>query len=195
MSLNTHFPVLVCPTCVLYVCMCVCACVCIPVYLCVQPSEADTYSDLEAVVATLESKYSVLPEDIVLYGQSVGSGPTVDLASRLPRLRGVVLHSPIMSGVRVLYEVKTTYWFDIFPVSHTARGLYVPLFPSSPLTVARPGAILLCTPTAKLAGHTVAKLPLLPVLPWYSSSAPMCCTTCCTSYLAMQSVRLNLVTA
>jgi hypothetical protein len=52
-----------------------------------------------------------------LYGQSVGSGPTIDLASRLPNLRGVVLHSPILSGLRVLYPVKRTYWFDIYKVN------------------------------------------------------------------------------
>jgi len=58
----------------------------------------------------------VKEEDIILYGQSVGSGPTVDMGSRLSRLRGLVLHSPILSGVRVLHPVKRTYWFDIFKV-------------------------------------------------------------------------------
>ena len=46
----------------------------------------------------------------------MGSGPTVDLASRLPHLRAVVLHSPILSGLRVMYPVKRTYWFDIYKV-------------------------------------------------------------------------------
>ncbi|KAF2314138.1 hypothetical protein GH714_023647 [Hevea brasiliensis] len=53
-------------------------------------------------------------ENIILYGQSVGSGPTLDLAARLPRLRAVVLHSPILSGLRVMYPVKRTFWFDIY---------------------------------------------------------------------------------
>ena len=53
----------------------------------------------------------------MLYGQSVGSGPTCDLATRLPALRGVVLHSPILSGLRVMYPVKRTYWFDIYKVT------------------------------------------------------------------------------
>lgn len=56
-------------------------------------------------------------EDVILYGQSVGSGPTLDLASRLSRLRAVVLHSPILSGLRVMYAVKRTYWFDIYKVN------------------------------------------------------------------------------
>jgi len=57
-----------------------------------------------------------MEEEIILYGQSVGSGPTVDLASRLPQLQAVVLHSPILSGLRVMYPVKRTYWFDIYKV-------------------------------------------------------------------------------
>lgn len=60
--------------------------------------------------------YGTQEEDIVLYGQSVGSGPTLDLATRLPRLRAVILHSPILSGLRVMYPVKRTYWFDIYKV-------------------------------------------------------------------------------
>ncbi|KAK3212297.1 hypothetical protein Dsin_017003 [Dipteronia sinensis] len=79
-----------------------------------KPSEQNTYCDIEAVYKCLEEKYGVKEEDVILYGQSVGSGPTLDLATRLPRLRAVILHSPIMSGLRVMYPVKRTYWFDIY---------------------------------------------------------------------------------
>uniref|UniRef100_A0A0D9V4B8 Serine aminopeptidase S33 domain-containing protein n=1 Tax=Leersia perrieri TaxID=77586 RepID=A0A0D9V4B8_9ORYZ len=79
-----------------------------------KPTECNTYADIEAAYNCLKEKYGVADEDIILYGQSVGSGPTIDLASRLPNLRGVVLHSPILSGLRVLYPVKRTYWFDIY---------------------------------------------------------------------------------
>ncbi|CDP02355.1 unnamed protein product [Coffea canephora] len=79
-----------------------------------KPSEQNTYADIEAAYRCLLEKYGANEEDIILYGQSVGSGPTLDLASRLSRLRAVVLHSPIMSGLRVMYPVKRTYWFDIY---------------------------------------------------------------------------------
>lgn len=82
-----------------------------------QPSEFNTYHDIEAVYNCLKSEYSIKQEDIILYGQSVGSGPTLHLASRLQRLRAIVLHSAILSGIRVLYPVKMTFWFDIFKVS------------------------------------------------------------------------------
>ncbi|KAF5178451.1 Alpha/beta hydrolase domain-containing protein 17C [Thalictrum thalictroides] len=79
-----------------------------------KPSEQHTYADIEAVYKCLEESYGAKQEDIILYGQSVGSGPTLDLAARLPHLRAVVLHSPILSGLRVMYPVKRTYWFDIY---------------------------------------------------------------------------------
>ncbi|CAI0560589.1 unnamed protein product [Linum tenue] len=66
--------------------------------------------------STGKEKYGAKQEDVILYGQSVGSGPTLDLAIQLPRLRAVVLHSPIASGLRVMYPVKRTYWFDIYKV-------------------------------------------------------------------------------
>ncbi|KAL0395928.1 UNVERIFIED_CONTAM: Alpha/beta hydrolase domain-containing protein 17B, partial [Sesamum calycinum] len=54
--------------------------------------------------------------------------PTIDLASRLPNLRGVVLHSPILSGLRVLYPVKRTYWFDIYKNIDKIGAINCPVF-------------------------------------------------------------------
>lgn len=79
-----------------------------------KPTEYNTYADIDAVYKCLKEQCGVKDEQLIVYGQSVGSGPTVDLAARVPNLRGVVLHSPILSGMRVLYPVKRTYWFDIY---------------------------------------------------------------------------------
>uniref|UniRef100_A0A1D1Y995 Abhydrolase domain-containing protein FAM108B1 n=1 Tax=Anthurium amnicola TaxID=1678845 RepID=A0A1D1Y995_9ARAE len=79
-----------------------------------EPSEYNTYADIEAVYQCLETEYGISQEDLILYGQSVGSGPTLHLAARLPRLRGVVLHSAILSGLRVLCRVNITFCFDIY---------------------------------------------------------------------------------
>uniref|UniRef100_A0A0E0LRK8 Serine aminopeptidase S33 domain-containing protein n=1 Tax=Oryza punctata TaxID=4537 RepID=A0A0E0LRK8_ORYPU len=79
-----------------------------------KPSEENTYADIEAVYQCLETEYGISQEDLILYGQSVGSGPTLHLASRLPRLRGVVLHSAILSGLRVVCHVNFTFCFDIY---------------------------------------------------------------------------------
>lgn len=89
-------------------------------YAFLQPSEHNTYADIEAAYKCLEERYGAKQENIILYGQSVGSGPTVDLAARLPQLRAIVLHSPILSGLRVMYSVKRSYWFDIYKVRSLA---------------------------------------------------------------------------
>jgi hypothetical protein len=74
----------------------------------------------------LKKDYGIKQEDLILYGQSVGSGPTLHLASRLQKLRGVVLHSAILSGIRVLCPVKMTFWFDIYKVT-LALGIILSL--------------------------------------------------------------------
>lgn len=79
-----------------------------------KPSEQNTYADIEAAYKCLTENYGAKYENIILYGQSVGSGPTLNLAARIPSLRAVVLHSPILSGLRVMYPLKRTYWFDIY---------------------------------------------------------------------------------
>ncbi|CAN0896240.1 Heat shock protein 90-5, chloroplastic [Linum grandiflorum] len=72
-----------------------------------KPSEQDTYADIEAAYKCLKDKYGKKEEDIILYGQSLGSGPTLELATHLPHLRALVLHSSILSGLRVMYPYDT----------------------------------------------------------------------------------------
>ncbi|XP_074271936.1 uncharacterized protein LOC141595886 [Silene latifolia] len=92
-----------------------------------KPTEQNTYYDIEAVYQCLKREYNIKQEDLILYGQSVGSGPTLHLASRMTRLRGVVLHSAILSGIRVLYPVKMTLWCDIFKNIDKIRNVTCPV--------------------------------------------------------------------
>ncbi|CAN6699896.1 unnamed protein product [Malus baccata var. baccata] len=92
-----------------------------------KPSEFNTYYDIEAVYNCLKSDYEIRQEDLIVYGQSVGSGPTLHLASQLKKLRAVVLHSAILSGIRVLYPVKLTFWFDIFKNIDKIRHVSCPV--------------------------------------------------------------------
>ena len=85
-------------------------------FLSLQPTEQNTYADIEAAYKCLVETYNAKPENVILYGQSVGSGPTLDLAARLTCARAVVLHSALLSGLRVLYPLRRTYWFDIYKV-------------------------------------------------------------------------------
>ncbi|KAI8022336.1 Alpha/beta hydrolase domain-containing protein 17C [Camellia lanceoleosa] len=83
-----------------------------------EASEGETYADIEAAYKCLRETYGVKEENIVLYGQSLGSGPTVDLAIRVPRLRAVILHSGLLSGFRAffgsLYFLNRSLYFDIY---------------------------------------------------------------------------------
>ncbi|KAK9079576.1 hypothetical protein SSX86_001249 [Deinandra increscens subsp. villosa] len=91
-----------------------------------KPTELNTYADIEAVYECLQTEYGVSQEDLILYGQSVGSGPTLHLASKLPRLRGVVLHSAILSGLRVVCHVNCSFCFDIYRNVNKIRKVKCP---------------------------------------------------------------------
>lgn len=65
-----------------------------------RPSVLNTFADAKAGYDELIRR-GFRPDQIVLYGQSVGSGPACHLAARRP-VRAVVLHSPIASGIRAL---------------------------------------------------------------------------------------------
>lgn len=65
-----------------------------------KPSIANTFADTESALDFVIAQ-GVPPSRIVAYGQSVGSGPASNLAvSR--GLGGLVLHSAMLSGIRVL---------------------------------------------------------------------------------------------
>ncbi|MEQ2266659.1 Alpha/beta hydrolase domain-containing protein 17A [Xenotaenia resolanae] len=91
-----------------------------------KPTEKNLYADIDAAWQALRTRfvdaccvptglYCIIPENIILYGQSIGTVPTVDLASRY-ECAAVILHSPLTSGMRVAFpETKQTYCFDAFP--------------------------------------------------------------------------------
>lgn len=73
------------------------------------------YADIEAAYQALRTRYNIAAENIILYGQSIGTVPTVDLATR-QEVGAVILHSPLMSGMRVAFpNTKRTWFFDVFP--------------------------------------------------------------------------------
>ena len=79
------------------------------------PTEADVYADAEAAFdAVVASGICAQPAtSLVLYGQSIGSGPACWLATHRPCL-GLVLHSAIASGLRVLTPSRALACLDIF---------------------------------------------------------------------------------
>lgn len=80
-----------------------------------QASERNLYSDIEAAWHELLKRYDIKRENVILYGQSIGTAPAVDLACKVEPA-GVVLHSPLMSGIRLLFPVRRTWLCDAFPI-------------------------------------------------------------------------------
>jgi pimeloyl-ACP methyl ester carboxylesterase len=95
----------------------------------IRPTEKQTYKDIEAVYDwCIETKLVSYPvSEIVLYGQSVGSGPSCYLASTKP-VAGLVLHSGILSGIRVLTKSRALWCFDIFPNIKRIQQIHCPVF-------------------------------------------------------------------
>nr|CAD2176729.1 unnamed protein product [Meloidogyne enterolobii] len=73
-----------------------------------RPSEENLYADIAAALKSLETKYQIPPERVILYGQNIGTVPSVDLASKNPRVAALILHSPLLSGLRVAFSWDST---------------------------------------------------------------------------------------
>lgn len=91
-----------------------------------RPSEKYAYEDITAAYDYLIEKIDVYPQDIILMGRSLGSGPTTDLASKV-KCRGVILVTPLSSAVRVAIKIPFTLPFDIFPNINKVDKIRSPL--------------------------------------------------------------------
>jgi len=92
-----------------------------------KPSIKNVMADADAVMKFMNDDKKIPPEQIIVYGQSLGSGPSLHLAMGFPVL-GVVLHSGMMSGLRVIRDVKKSHWFDIFPNIDNIKKVKAPVF-------------------------------------------------------------------
>jgi len=79
------------------------------------PMEKNTYRDVKMVYEWVVSNVTKHEHNVILYGQSVGSGPSCYLASRRDNVGGLILHSPFTSGMRVLTPSRALACLDIFP--------------------------------------------------------------------------------
>ena len=69
------------------------------------------------------------PEQIILYGFSIGTGIVFDFACKKEfPTAGMILQSPILSIIRTLYNIKTTTYFDLFNNCDKAKNLCTKTF-------------------------------------------------------------------
>jgi fermentation-respiration switch protein FrsA (DUF1100 family) len=76
-------------------------------------SEKAVYEDEAAAYDYLAVELKTPPDDIILFGRSVGTGPAVHIAARRPAA-GLILQSPFLSAFRVLTRIPVLP-FDKFP--------------------------------------------------------------------------------
>jgi pimeloyl-ACP methyl ester carboxylesterase len=79
-----------------------------------RPDEPTTLRDAQTVLAYVTGPLGVPPERIILYGNSVGAGPAVEVAAT-HRVGGLILRSAFTSAFRVMTRVRILP-FDKFVV-------------------------------------------------------------------------------
>jgi len=73
------------------------------------PTEAGCYAAIQAAYDYTTKELNYSPDQIVLYGRSLGSGPSTWLAAKQPT-SGVILDGAFTSTFRVLTNVKLLTW-------------------------------------------------------------------------------------
>ncbi|NEQ46106.1 MAG: alpha/beta hydrolase [Leptolyngbya sp. SIOISBB] len=69
-----------------------------------QPSERRAYQDIEAAYRYLIEQLQVPPEQVILYGRSLGGGAAIDLATQYS-VAGLILESTFTSAFRVVVPI------------------------------------------------------------------------------------------
>lgn len=73
------------------------------------PNEASINAAAEAVYNYLIKEQKIDPNEIIVYGRSLGGGPTAYLAANFP-VGGVVMHSTFVSAFRVQTGIELLPW-------------------------------------------------------------------------------------
>lgn len=90
-----------------------------------RPSVVGTYQDVNAAYEYLTQKLGIPANKIIVYGYSVGGGPSVDLASRQP-VAGLVIESSFTTAFRVVTGIPV-YPFDKFPNIDNIKNVNCPV--------------------------------------------------------------------
>eukprot|EP00397_Hematodinium_sp_SG-2012_P040173 GEMP01043972.1.p1 GENE.GEMP01043972.1~~GEMP01043972.1.p1 ORF type:complete len:257 (+),score=30.14 GEMP01043972.1:112-882(+) len=91
------------------------------------PSEKGFQADIEAAFKYLRDVLHIPWEEIVLFGRSVGSGPSCYLAVKTA-VRGIILQSPVLSILRVAFPLRYTLPLDLFANGDLVSHIEAPCF-------------------------------------------------------------------
>lgn len=90
-----------------------------------QPSEANAYQDAEAAYRYVTQQLKIPPEQIILYGRSVGGGSATELATH-HSVAGLILESTFTSAFRVVVPFPILP-FDKFPNLSKLQKIHCPV--------------------------------------------------------------------
>ncbi|MDB9311500.1 alpha/beta hydrolase [Spirulina sp. CS-785/01] len=90
-----------------------------------QPSEANAYEDINTAYGYLTETLEIPPDQIIVFGRSVGGGSAIDLASR-ETVGGVIVESAFTSAFRVVVPFPILP-FDKFPNRAKLPEIQVPV--------------------------------------------------------------------
>jgi fermentation-respiration switch protein FrsA (DUF1100 family) len=90
-----------------------------------KPNETRTYQDVSTAYSYLVTVLKTPPERVIIFGKSVGSGPSVHIAAREP-VAGLIVQSGFTSAFRVMTRVSIVP-FDKFPNYKDIRNVHCPV--------------------------------------------------------------------
>lgn len=77
------------------------------------PSEGQMYADAEAAWLYLAHNQKTPPEQIIIYGESLGGAVALDLAVKQPQAGGVILQSTFTSMADMAAQIDWLRWFPV----------------------------------------------------------------------------------
>ncbi|KAL8275476.1 hypothetical protein Esti_000608 [Eimeria stiedai] len=92
-----------------------------------KPSERGVYESIEAAFEYLTQKLHIHPSNIIAYGRSLGSGPSVHLCVH-HELGGLILQSALLSIHRVALQLRVSLPFDMFVNKDKIGKVKCPIF-------------------------------------------------------------------
>mmetsp|Transcript_41350 Transcript_41350/g.88073 ORF Transcript_41350/g.88073 Transcript_41350/m.88073 type:complete len:261 (+) Transcript_41350:74-856(+) len=92
-----------------------------------QPQEAAVYADIEAAFKYVRDVIGIHWTQIIPYGRSIGTAPSVHLATKTA-VRGVILQSPMVSIYRIPFHFRFTLPGDVFANIDKIGNVCCPVF-------------------------------------------------------------------
>ena len=90
------------------------------------PSESSIYEDVNAAYEYLTNELEIDKKQIILFGRSLGTGPSIDLASR-EDVAGVILQSAFLSVYRVAMNFRMDICGDRFLNHKKIKNIKCPI--------------------------------------------------------------------